>query len=62
MYRSTEAPGAYRHKRHTIQRLSSPVLALDGTYPWLVCPDRSGESWYAYSLAHARETINAEVS
>ncbi len=62
MHRTTDNPGGYRHKRHTIQRLSGPVLTLDGTYAWLVVPDRWGEAWYAYSLAHAREAINAEVA
>lgn len=61
MYRSIEAPGVYRYKRHSIECLSRSVLCSDGAYHWLVCPDRWEGAWYARSLADAREAINAEV-
>ena len=53
---------AYRHKRHSIERLSISVVGPDGAYRWLVCSDRKGEAWYAGSLADARESIDAEVA
>ena len=52
----------YRHKRHSINRLSSSVIGPDGAHHWLVVPDRCSESWYARSLADAREAIDAEVA
>jgi hypothetical protein len=58
MYRNNETPGIYRHKRHSIERLSSSVIGPDGAYHWLVVPDRWGESWYARSLADASNAIN----
>jgi hypothetical protein len=48
----------YRYKRHRIERLSSRVCGTDGWLSWLVCPDNGAESWYARSLADARESIN----
>jgi hypothetical protein len=61
MYLFNNEPRNYRHKRHSIERLSSSVIGPDGAYHWLVCPDRNGEAWYARSLADAREAIDMEV-
>jgi len=62
MIRFNDDSLTYRHKRHSITRLSSSVIGPDGAYHWLVVPDRWGESWYARSLAHARDAIDAEVA
>jgi hypothetical protein len=50
----------YRYKRHSIEPLPSRVCGTDGWLYWLVCPDNGAGSWYARSLADARESINSK--
>lgn len=61
MHRINGDTRSYYHKRHRIKRLSSSVIGPDGAYPWLVCPDRQGELWYARLLSDACKAIDLEV-
>lgn len=55
----TERPCAYSYRGHRIEPLSLRIAGSEGWLRWLVCPDNGAESWYARSLAEAREAINA---
>ena len=50
----------YRYRGHTIEPLSGRVCGPEGWLYWLVCPDNGEASWYASSLAEARDSIRAE--
>lgn len=49
----------YRHRGHTIEPLPSRVCGPEGWLYWLVCADSGEGSWYARSLADARDSIRA---
>ena len=51
---------AYRYRGHTIEPLHSRICGPEGWLCWLVCPDNGEASWYARSLAEARDSIRAE--
>lgn len=64
MHRISDTPRAYRHKCHTIEACNS-VFSSWGRMNWFVCADMSSDgtekSWYARSLADARDSIEAAL-
>jgi hypothetical protein len=62
MNQQSNRPRTYHYRGHRIEPLHSRVSGPDGWLSWLVCPDYNPEgSWYARSLADARESIKAAV-
>lgn len=46
------------YRGHRIEPLTSRVCGPEECYYWLVCPDSGAPSWYACSVADAREVID----